>query len=266
MTAAPLDGPGPPAWTRRPTGLSRAVATELVQRIVAGTYPSGSLLPTEPALCETFSVSRTVVRESVKMLQEKGLVRVRQGSGTVVADPDSWNLLDEQVLAASIAAEEDSAILDDLVVTRRLLEADMAFVAARTIDPDGLRQLRELVEQMDAVVADWARYMPRDKEFHDVVMRASGNRIARGVVRSLESQAADTARYVGRPDTAGCTASNRGHREVYERIAAGDAPGAAEAMSRHITEAWLARRTDGRGADRLDRSHPSHPHRPQEGP
>jgi DNA-binding FadR family transcriptional regulator len=254
MAAAPLDGPAAPAWTRRPTGLSRAVATELVERIVAGTYPPGGLLPTEPVLCETFSVSRTVIRESVKMLQEKGLVRVRQGSGTVIADPDSWNLLDEQVLAASIGAEEDSAILDDLVVTRRLLEADMAFVAARTASAEELEQLRELVELMDTLVEDWSRYMPRDKEFHDVVMRASGNRIARGVVRSLESQAAEAARYVGRPDVRGCIASNRGHREVYERIAAGDAPGAAAAMDRHITEAWLARRTGGRGADRLDRT------------
>jgi DNA-binding FadR family transcriptional regulator len=252
MSTAPLDE-GAPAWTRRPAGLSRAVATELVQRIVAGTYPPGSALPTEPALCETFSVSRTVVRESVKMLQEKGLVRVRQGSGTVITDPDSWNLLDEQVLAASIGSERHSGILDDLVVTRRLLEADMAFVAAHSIDEAGLARLRELVDLMDTLVADWPRYRPNDKEFHDVIMRASGNRIARGVVRSLESQAADAARYVGQPGTADCLASNRGHREIYERIAAGDAEGAAEAMNRHITEAWLSRRQGTGGADRLDR-------------
>jgi DNA-binding FadR family transcriptional regulator len=252
MSAASA-GEHTPAWTRRPAGLSRAVTTEIVQRIVAGTYPPGSALPTEPALCEAFSVSRTVVRESVKMLQEKGLVRVRQGSGTVITDPDSWNLLDEQVLAASIGSERDSAILDDLVVTRRLLEADMAFVAARSIDEAGLARLRELVDLMDTLVADWPRYVAHDKEFHDVIMRVSGNRIARGVVRSLESQAADAARYVGRPDTDGCVASNRGHREIYERIAAGDADGAAEAMTRHITQAWLSRRPGTSGADRLDR-------------
>jgi DNA-binding FadR family transcriptional regulator len=252
MSTTPLDESAP-TWTRRPAGLSRAVATELVERIVAGTYPPGSALPTEPALCATFSVSRTVVRESVKMLQEKGLVRVRQGSGTVITDPDSWNLLDEQVLAASIGSEPDVGILDDLVVTRRLLEADMAFVTARAIDEAGLARLRELVDLMDTLVTDWPRYRAADKEFHDVIMRASGNRIARGVVRSLESQAADAARYVGRPDTAGCTASNRGHREIYERIAEGAAEGAATAMNRHITEAWLSRRHGTSGADRLAR-------------
>src|SRR6185503_8688715 len=91
--AAPATG-GSPAWTRRPANLASAVAGELVARIVRGQHPEGSPLPPEPALCETFSVSRTVVREAVKMLQEKGLVQVRQGAGTTVTPRTMWNLLD----------------------------------------------------------------------------------------------------------------------------------------------------------------------------
>ncbi|MEV0612155.1 FadR/GntR family transcriptional regulator [Nonomuraea sp. NPDC050404] len=254
MIAKP-DGPRAeaPAWTRRPAGLSRAVAAELVEWIVSGRYAPGAALPPEPALCETFSVSRTVIRESVKMLQEKGLVRVRQGSGTLITDPDSWDLLDEQVLAASITSGHDSGLLDDLVVTRRLLEADMVYVAASTISADDLERTRVLVEEMDGLVGDWPAYMPRDREFHDVIMLASGNRLARSVVRSLESQAAQAARYVGNPRVADVVASNAGHREIHERLVAGDARGAAEAMNRHITEAWLRRRTSKAGTERLDR-------------
>ncbi|WRZ26377.1 FCD domain-containing protein [Streptomyces phaeochromogenes] len=73
--------------------------------------------------------------------------------------------------------------------------------------------------------------------FRDVIMRASGNRIVRGVVRALESQVVNTAWYMGRPERAMCVASNRGHRRVYERIAAHDPSGVAEAMCTHITEA-----------------------------
>jgi DNA-binding FadR family transcriptional regulator len=68
-------------------------------------------------------------------------------------------------------------------------------------------------------------------------MQASGNRIARGVVRALESQVVNTARYMTRPERAMCVASHRGHRRVYERSAAHDPSGAAEAMFTHITEA-----------------------------
>jgi DNA-binding FadR family transcriptional regulator len=243
----------PPAWAQRPANLASAVAAELVERIVRGVHPPGAPLPPEPALCEAFSVSRTVVREAVKMLQEKGLVQVRQGAGTMVTAPTMWNMLDELVLAASIAQDEGLGILDDLVVTRRLLEADMANVAARVATPAVIERLRELVDRMDTLVDDHVTYAVHDRAFHDVIMQASGNRIARAVVRALESQVVNTARYIGRPKRALCVASNRGHRRIYERIAAHDPDGAAEAVFTHITEAWLVRRAGPRDPVRLQR-------------
>lgn len=123
--------PATPAWTQRPANLAKAVTAELVQRIVRGQQPPESLLPPEPALCEAFSVSRTVIREAVKILQEKGLVQIRQGAGTIVLPSTAWNMLDGLVLAAALEEDHSLAILDDLVVTRRLLESDMAHVAAR---------------------------------------------------------------------------------------------------------------------------------------
>jgi DNA-binding FadR family transcriptional regulator len=232
----------PPPWVLRPANLASAVAAELVERIVRGVHPPGTALPPEPVLCETFSVSRTVVREAVKMLQEKGLVQVRQGSGTTVTSPTMWNMLDELVLQASIANEEKLDILDDLVVTRRLLESDMANVAARVATADVIERLGTFVDEMDGLVGDHVAYANHDRAFHDVIMQASGNRIARAVVRALESQVFDTARYMGKPARPLRVASNRGHRRIYERIKAHDASGASEAMFTHITDAWLVRR------------------------
>ncbi|MEV4723551.1 FadR/GntR family transcriptional regulator [Micromonospora humida] len=237
-----LNASAPPSWARRPANLATAVTAELVERIVRGVHPPGAPLPPEPALCEAFSVSRTVVREAVKILQEKGLVQVRQGSGTIVTPPSMWDMLDELVLAATIAEDDSLTILDDLVATRRVLESDMANVAARLADRDTVDRLRALVDRMDELVDDQVAYHEHDRAFHDVIMQASGNRIARGVVRSLESQVVNTARYMGRSERALCVASNRGHRRIYERIAAHDPDGAAEAMVTHITEAWLVRR------------------------
>ena len=242
-----------PDWTRRPANLARAITTELVGRIVRGEHPSGTSLPPEPALCEAFSVSRTVVREAVKVLQEKGLVQVRQGAGTTVTPPSTWNVLDELVLGAVVAEDETLGVLDDLVVTRRLLESDMALVAARVADQETVEELRALVDLMDQVVGDPIAYREQDRVFHDTIMRASGNRIARGVVRALESQVYNTARYTGRTDRRLCAASNLGHRRICERIAAHDPAGAAEAMFTHITEAWLVRRSDVGEPGRLER-------------
>lgn len=256
MTAAAQSAAGVsarPAWTRRPANLATAVTAELVERIIRGVHPSGSPLPPEPVLCQTFSVSRTVIREAVKILQEKGLVQVRQGTGTTVNPPAMWNMLDEIVLGATIAEDESLAILDDLVVTRRVLESDMANVAARLADDGAIHQLRRLVDQMDELVDDPDSYHDHDRSFHDTVMQTSGNRIARAVVRALESQVVNTARYLGRTERALCVASNRGHRRIYKRIAAHDPDGAAEAMFTHITEAWVVRRSGPGEPTRLQR-------------
>jgi len=255
MTAAESSASSapPPAWTQRPASLASALASELVQRIVRGEHPPGSSLPSEPALCEAYSVSRTVVREAVKMLQEKGLVQVRQGSGTTVTSPTMWNMLDELVLSATIALEESLDILDDLVVTRRLLESDMAYMAAQLADAEAVQRMRELVDEMDRLVQDRDAYLRHDLAFHDLIMQTSGNRLARAVVRALESQVVNSARYMGRVEPALCMASNRGHRRISERIAAADPAGASAAMFDHITEAWVVRRTGHGTPQRLQR-------------
>jgi DNA-binding FadR family transcriptional regulator len=250
---APGAPAGLPDWANRPANLASALAGELVQRIVRGQFPPGSAMPPEPALCESYSVSRTVVREAVKVLQEKGLVQVRRGSGTVVNPQVMWNMLDELVLTASIAEDSGLDVLDDLVVTRRLLESDMAHVAAQHADDEVIGQLEQLVAAMDGLVDDPSAYAVQDRAFHDTVMRTSDNRIARAVVRALESQVVNTSRYLGEIRRDLCVASNRGHRAIYERIAAHDPDGAAAAMFTHITEAWVVRRSGSGTPARLRR-------------
>lgn len=242
-----------PGWVHRPANLTRALTEELVERVVQGRYVPGKPIPRELDLCEEFGVSRTVVREAVKLLQEKGLVQVRQGAGTIVTPTTRWNMLDGQILTATIAEDDSLAVLDDVVVTRRLLESDMANVAARHATDEVVARLRQLVDEMDELVGDPVMYADHDRAFHDVVMQVSGNRIARAVVRSLEGQVINTARYLGRTERALCVESNRGHRRIYEHIAAHDPAGAAEAMFTHITDAWLVRRGEAGDPLRLER-------------
>src|SRR6187399_1542405 len=80
--------------------LGVAVVHDLVTAIVTGEVPAGQSLPPEGVLSQTFGVSRTVIRESVKRIEEKGLVNIAQGRGTEVLPSDSWNVLDPVVLSA----------------------------------------------------------------------------------------------------------------------------------------------------------------------
>jgi DNA-binding FadR family transcriptional regulator len=129
----------------------------------------------------------------------------------------------------------------------------MAHVAAREADEETLEHLGHLVDTMDTLVDDPAAYAVQDRAFHDTIMRTSGNSIARAVVRALESQVVNTARYMGEVRRDLCVASNRGHRNIYLRIAAHDPDGAAAAMFTHITEAWLVRRGGSGEPNRLQR-------------
>ena len=114
----------------RPARLATVVVEELAGRIIAGVLPEGSVLPTESVLCDEFGFSRTVLREGLKLLEERGLVRVEQGRGTTVQARELWNLLDPTVLRIALEHDPDMQLLDNLITVRRLLESEMARVAA----------------------------------------------------------------------------------------------------------------------------------------
>ena len=82
------------------------VLREIVEAIVTGEYPPDAPMPTESVLSEQFGVSRTVVRESMKRLQEKGLVTVAQGRGTSINPRTSWNVLDPLGIEALVQNDE----------------------------------------------------------------------------------------------------------------------------------------------------------------
>lgn len=229
-------------WPRRPARLAHAVVESLTDSIVSGALPSGSTLPVEPELCETFGVSRITIREAVKLLEAKGLVRARQGSGTTVTPSEEWNLLDPVVLAATVQHDDELVVLDQLVGVRSALEAQMAAQAAELATDDDLREVERLLGRLDEEIATPARFSETDVLFHDRIMQASRNRLGRSIIRNLHTQARSTFLYTGTPDIHACEQANAGHRLIAERLLARDAEGAAQAMTAHIEESWSRRR------------------------
>ena len=115
---------------------------ELARRIINGAFPTGEVLPTEPVLCEQFGFSRTVIREGLKLLEERGLVRVEQGRGTTVQPRSSWNLLDPVVIRIALEYDTDLSLLESLLGVRTLLEREMARAAASRLAEADARRAR----------------------------------------------------------------------------------------------------------------------------
>jgi DNA-binding FadR family transcriptional regulator len=239
---------------RRPARLADPVVEFLAEQIVSGAIAPNSVLPPESALGQAFQVSRITVREAVKLLEAKGLVGVRQGVGAVVNPDTKWNFLDPVVLAAAVKQDSGLTLLDELVDVRVKLEASLAARAAHSATAADLADLEEVFHRLEAQVGTPEAFVQTDVEFHDRIMAVSKNRLARSIVSAVHSQARTSMLYQGHPSVADVKVTNEEHRKILERVADGDADGAAAAMTAHILDAWGRRRpTPARTARRRRR-------------
>ena len=225
-----------------PARLGVAVVSDLVAGIITGELAPGDALPPEGVLSQRFGVSRTVIRESVKRVEEKGLVTVAQGRGTTVNPPIAWNVLDPVVLSALVDHDDTLGVLDELSVVRGSLESSMAAAAAERQTPERTQELREAFEQTEATISDFEQYNDADAHFHYVVMEQSGNRLAANITRILFARARESARFTGTPGREAMELTLEEHRRILEAIVGNDPEGAARAMSEHISLAWIRRR------------------------
>ena len=124
----------------------------LAARIVSGELTKGERLPTEREIALSYGVSRNVVREAIRALSKDGLVTVRQGSGTFVADATSRALGDSLSLALRVGGLRRN--LAALIEIRQIIEPSVAGLAAERATPEDIRKLEGEVETMERAFAD----------------------------------------------------------------------------------------------------------------
>jgi DNA-binding FadR family transcriptional regulator len=211
------------------------VVLQVTRRIVGGELAPGSPLPVEPVFAEQFGVSRTVVREAVRVLVSKGLVEVKQGSGMRVRSPDDWDYLDPLILFQQVASGRGEALLDELLETRRVLEVEVAGMAAERRTEEELGGLETCLDGMARALEDPAEFTRLDVEFHDRILRAARNRPLREALRPIgemiKEGRAITNRFSTDPGE-----SQRGHERIYEAIRQGDESKARVAMRGHVRQ------------------------------
>jgi DNA-binding FadR family transcriptional regulator len=147
---------------------------ELGVRIISGRLRPGATLDL-PALETELGVSRTVVRESLRVLTTKGLVAARQKRGTYVTEPTRWNTLDPDVLRWRLSDEPSTGLLDRLIEIRLIIEPGVAALAARRRDDDDLAAMASALDRMAAHADDPASVADHDVDFHRAILQASHN-------------------------------------------------------------------------------------------
>ncbi|MDF3299920.1 FadR/GntR family transcriptional regulator [Streptomyces tropicalis] len=215
-------------------GLHGRVLDTLGPAITAGEYPPGSVLRTDE-LAQRFDVSRSVMREAVRVLESMHLVASRRRVGVTVLPEQEWNVYDPQVIRWRLAGAARPRQLRSLTVLRSAVEPVAAGLAARHATAE---QCAELTACALGMVANsrghrLEAYLFHDVAFHRVILTASGNemfaRLADVVAEVLTGRTQHEVMFED-PDPAAVTL----HVQVAEAVRAGDAA-RAEQLTREIT-------------------------------
>ena len=157
--------------------LATQIAREIGRRVVARSYEVGGLLEEEGALAARYQVSRSVIRDAVKILVGKGLLEVRRGIGTRVRERHRWGLLDDDVLAWHQSAPPSADFLSQLMDLRLVIEPKAARWAAERGTEEGhalIASAQARMEQEKGAIKD---FVLADALFHRSILRAANNEL-----------------------------------------------------------------------------------------
>ena len=212
--------------------LSDQVAAQLQGMVKSNTIQTGEKLPSERELCELLGVSRTVVREAVRLLVAKGLLEVRRGGGTVVRTPDT--ALASEMMTMLLGGGKDVAFTHVQEV-RRLLEVEIAGLAAERRDAADLDRMELQLRLMVEHNADPEQWAKADVAFHAAIAIATHNPLYPVLIGSIADMLIEVRRTgISLPDTPG--KAYKHHQQIFTQIGGADRAGARKAMQDHLRE------------------------------
>ena len=155
----------------------RNIIEHVARLIIEGALKTDQVLPNEIALSALFGVSRTMIRDALRSLEEKGLIERKTNVGTRVRSIHSWNLLDGEVLAWSSGTLTQSRFLLSLLELRLIIEPQASALSAIRANDSDLQDIRDSFARMgqDEVAGEIHLNTDADIEFHKAIIKASGN-------------------------------------------------------------------------------------------
>jgi GntR family transcriptional repressor for pyruvate dehydrogenase complex len=219
----------------RERSLSDKVTEQITEAIISRQVRPGERLPSERELGARFNVSRTVIREAVRSLVARGLVRVTSGRGVEVSEVGSGNVAASMKL---LVRGYDGLDYEKVSEVRSAVEVQTAGLAARRAKPEDVERLRQLCDehQVNLDKGDLDAASESDFQFHRELVRASGNELLVAMLDSIS----DVLREVRHQAMVQPHVSEDGlkaHRRILKAVSAGDPKAARDAMARHLADA-----------------------------
>jgi DNA-binding FadR family transcriptional regulator len=217
-------------------GLPGAIVESLGKKILNGELKPGDTLPAETVYLSQLGVSRTTLREAIKVLAAKGLVLAKPKTGTVVRAREHWNLLDPAVLTWEAASDGFADTMGELFELRRLIEPEGAALAARRHDAAAAIAMQVAFDALAPHADAGPDALDVDIAFHLTILKAAGNRYLGALGAVIDTVIRSTARLaLGRPGGIGYSMGL--HRAVLDAVLARDEITARAAMHRLLADA-----------------------------
>lgn len=215
--------------TRNRRRLKGSIAQQLAVQILSGKLPQGHVFPGEIEFAEQIGISRSALREAIRVLAAKGLVDSRPKSGTRVTPRRQWSMLDPDLLAWQFEAEPSRKFIHDLFELRMMVEPQAAALAAARRSDRDVAAMASALEAMARHGLSTEQGRLADQQFHMVMLEATANEMVLALASSIMAAIAWTTIYKQRerelprdpiPD----------HQRLFDAIAAADPSAAHEAM------------------------------------
>jgi DNA-binding FadR family transcriptional regulator len=217
-----------------PTGAAKKAVEILGARIINDVYAPDEFMPTEAELAESLAVSRATVRDAVKVLSGKGLVRTARRYGTRVMPVSEWNLLDGDVVAWHDPAHPRiKRMFSETTELRTILEPSAAALAAERASPEQVRIILDAAQAMHPEDGDLQPLFAADCQFHITLLEATQNNVMKQM-RQIILSMLRISYEIGIITMDDEDVSREGHIEVAEAIRARKPDAARKAMQRML--------------------------------
>ncbi|WP_277183087.1 FadR/GntR family transcriptional regulator [Caballeronia sp. BR00000012568055] len=203
------------------------IVQELGMQIASGVFAPGQRLPAEPTLCETYGVSRPVLREATRVLVAKGLVVSKPRVGSVVRPRDEWHMLDPDVLVWTVGNLPEGEFFQSLMTVRQIIEPAAAALAAISATDEDIELIGAAFARMEQASTAEALLEP-DLAFHRAILAATHNDMLAYIGNMLSLALSESIKLTSRHPNTHALSLPR-HKAIYTAISNRDALAARQA-------------------------------------